>query len=146
MAHGLSCSTARGILPDQGLNPCPLHWQADSQPLCHQGSPLSFVFNCSISFWDSFVCLVVLLFFVFSVFVSVPYFVCVCLFCLFLFVWFCFYHFCGVLFVCLFVFNCCCCCMLVFCLCYLSWVSFVCLFSFVFFPPFFFFYFFFLFC
>ena len=38
-AHGLSCSAARGILPDQGLNPCPLHWQADSQPLHHQGSP-----------------------------------------------------------------------------------------------------------
>ena len=27
------------IFPDQGLNPCPLHWQADSQPLRHQGSP-----------------------------------------------------------------------------------------------------------
>ena len=43
VAHGPSCSTAHGILPDQGLNPCPLHWQADSQPLRHQGSPaLSF--------------------------------------------------------------------------------------------------------
>ena len=40
MAHGLSCSAARGILPDQGPNPCPLHWQADSQPLRHQGSPV----------------------------------------------------------------------------------------------------------
>ena len=39
VAHGLSCSAARGILPDQGSNPCPLHWQADSQPLRHQGSP-----------------------------------------------------------------------------------------------------------
>ena len=29
-AHRLSCSAARGIFPDQGLNPCPLHWQADS--------------------------------------------------------------------------------------------------------------------
>ena len=28
-----------GILPDQGTNPCPVHWQADSQPLRHQGSP-----------------------------------------------------------------------------------------------------------
>ena len=36
--HRLSCSTACGILPDQGLNPCFLHWQADSHPLCHQGS------------------------------------------------------------------------------------------------------------
>ena len=40
VAHGLSCSTACGIFPDQGTNPCPLHWQADSQPLCHQGSPI----------------------------------------------------------------------------------------------------------
>ena len=40
VAHGLSCSVACGILLDQGSNPCPLHWQADSQPLRHQGSPL----------------------------------------------------------------------------------------------------------
>ena len=39
VAHGPSCSVACGILPDQGSNPCPLHWQADSQPLRHQGSP-----------------------------------------------------------------------------------------------------------
>ena len=39
VVHGPSCSAACGILPDQGSNPCPLHWQADSQPLCHQGSP-----------------------------------------------------------------------------------------------------------
>ena len=39
MAHGPSCSAACGIFPDQGSNPCPLHWQADSQPLLHQGSP-----------------------------------------------------------------------------------------------------------
>ena len=38
-AHGPSCSMACGIFPDQGSNPCPLHWQADSQPLRHQGSP-----------------------------------------------------------------------------------------------------------
>ena len=45
VAHGLSCSAACGIFPDQGSNPCPLHWQADSQPLSHQGSPtLSFCF------------------------------------------------------------------------------------------------------
>ena len=41
VAHGPSCSTACGIFPDQGSNPCPLHWQADSQPLRHQGSPSS---------------------------------------------------------------------------------------------------------
>ena len=39
-AHGPSWSAACGIFPDQGSNPCPLHWQADSQPLHHQGSPL----------------------------------------------------------------------------------------------------------
>ena len=40
VAHGPSCSTACGIPPDQGSNPCPLHRQADSQPLHHQGSPI----------------------------------------------------------------------------------------------------------
>ena len=30
VAHGLNCSTACGIFPDQGSNPCPLHRQADS--------------------------------------------------------------------------------------------------------------------
>ena len=40
VAHRPSRSTACGILPDQGSNPCPLHWQADSQPLRHQGSPV----------------------------------------------------------------------------------------------------------
>ena len=40
VAHGPSCSTACGIFPDQGSNLCPLHWQADSQPLSHQGIPV----------------------------------------------------------------------------------------------------------
>ena len=39
VAHEPSCSAACGIFPDQGSNPCPLHWQADSQQLSHQGSP-----------------------------------------------------------------------------------------------------------
>ena len=39
VAHGPSCSAACGILPDQGSNSCPLHRQADSQQLRHQGSP-----------------------------------------------------------------------------------------------------------
>ena len=39
VAHGPSCFAACGIFPDQGSNPCPLHWQADSQPLRCQGSP-----------------------------------------------------------------------------------------------------------
>ena len=45
VAHGPSCSAACGILPDQGSNPCPLHQQADSQPLRHQGSPYRSLFN-----------------------------------------------------------------------------------------------------
>ena len=44
VAHGPSRSAARGILPDEGSNPCPLHWQADSQPLRHQGSPPTYFF------------------------------------------------------------------------------------------------------
>ena len=36
-----------GIFLEQGLNPCPLHWQADSRPLDHQGSPLE-IFNSTI--------------------------------------------------------------------------------------------------
>ena len=46
VAHGPSCSAACEIFPDQGSNPCPLHWQADSQPLRHQGNPwLILMFN-----------------------------------------------------------------------------------------------------
>ena len=40
VVHRPSCSAACGIFPDQGSNPCPLHWQVDSQPLHHQGSPI----------------------------------------------------------------------------------------------------------
>ena len=45
VAHGPSCSAACEIFPDQGSNPCPLHWQADSQPLRHQGSPKFSIFH-----------------------------------------------------------------------------------------------------
>ena len=54
VAHGPSRSAARGIFPDQGSNPCPLHWQADSQPLRHQGSPEDFL---KINFYWSIVAL-----------------------------------------------------------------------------------------
>ena len=46
VAHGPSCSAACGIFSDQGSNPCPLHRQADSQPLRHQGSPV-------LDFWQA---------------------------------------------------------------------------------------------
>ena len=36
VAHGLSCSEPCGIFLDQRLNPCALHWQVYSYPLCHQ--------------------------------------------------------------------------------------------------------------
>ena len=42
---GLSCSAACGIFPDQGSNPCLLHWQVDSHPLHHHGSPDPSFFN-----------------------------------------------------------------------------------------------------
>ena len=45
VAHRLSCSKVCGIFPDQEWNPCLLHWQVDSLPLSHQGSPPSFFWN-----------------------------------------------------------------------------------------------------
>ena len=39
-AHRLRSSMACGIFPDQGSNPCPLHWQGDSYPPDHWRSPL----------------------------------------------------------------------------------------------------------
>ena len=39
VAQGLTCSNACDIFLDEGLNLCLLHWQADSLPLDHQGSP-----------------------------------------------------------------------------------------------------------
>ena len=44
VAHGLSCSAARGIFPSQGSSWCLLHWQVDSLPLRHQRSPQSHIF------------------------------------------------------------------------------------------------------
>ena len=38
----VSYPTAQGSFSDQGLNPCPLHWQVDSLPLAYHGSPGSF--------------------------------------------------------------------------------------------------------
>ena len=49
VAHGPGCSAAGGIFPDQGSNPCPLHWQADSQPLRHQGSPIQLFLFISLT-------------------------------------------------------------------------------------------------
>ena len=48
MAHGPNCSEARGVFPYQGSNPCLMHWQADSLPLSHQGSPVVSFFHTDI--------------------------------------------------------------------------------------------------
>ena len=40
---GFSCSEACGIFPDERLNLCPLHWQVDSYPMHHRGSPRNFL-------------------------------------------------------------------------------------------------------
>ena len=39
VAQGLSCSEARGTFLDQGSDLSLLHWQVDSLPLSHRGSP-----------------------------------------------------------------------------------------------------------
>ena len=38
VAHGLRCPVACAVFPDQGSNPCLLHWQVDSLPLDHRGN------------------------------------------------------------------------------------------------------------
>ena len=43
VATGVSCSLAWDIFPDQGSNLCLLHWQEDSWPLSHWGSPCLFL-------------------------------------------------------------------------------------------------------
>ena len=53
VAHGPSCSAACGIFPDKGSNPCSLHWQADSQPLRHQGSPILIFLTLQIFFFSN---------------------------------------------------------------------------------------------
>ena len=44
MEHGLSCSMACGVLLDQESYLCLLHWQADSLPVSHRGSPKMHVY------------------------------------------------------------------------------------------------------
>ena len=56
VAHGPSCSAACGIFPNQGSNPCPLRWQADSQPLRHQGSPTFYLLKNRNKFLNANIC------------------------------------------------------------------------------------------
>ena len=62
VVDGLRCSVAYGIISDQGSNLCPLHWQTDSYPLCHQRSLhhiLYFAYCCllvSVNFFGNIHC------------------------------------------------------------------------------------------
>ena len=58
VAHGLSCSAACGIFSDQVSNPCPLHWQADSLPLSHQGSPEFLNLKNSYDIMYMYICII----------------------------------------------------------------------------------------
>ena len=49
VVHGLSCSMARGVFLDLGLNPCLLHSQEDSYLLHHHGHPLVPVLHVSLA-------------------------------------------------------------------------------------------------
>ena len=46
--HGLSCSEACGIFPDQGSNPCVLHWQANYLLLTYKGSHVEVLTTVSV--------------------------------------------------------------------------------------------------
>ena len=49
----LCCPEACGIFPDQGSNPCPMHWQADSSPLDQRWSLWMIFLNCPGWLWDA---------------------------------------------------------------------------------------------
>ena len=49
--HRLSCLTEYEIFPNLGWKLCPLHWQADSLPLDHQGSSLPILLNDNLA-WN----------------------------------------------------------------------------------------------
>ena len=47
--RGFSCPAACGILPNQGANLCPLHWQVDARRLYHQGSHQSLLMTITVA-------------------------------------------------------------------------------------------------
>ena len=49
MAPGLSCPAVCEIFPDQGWNPCLLHWQADSSPLSRKEALQDTFWNLSFN-------------------------------------------------------------------------------------------------
>ena len=52
LEHTALVHKACGVFLAQGWNPCPLHWQADSYPLYHQGSPTSIFTYWKSSMWE----------------------------------------------------------------------------------------------
>ena len=50
VAHGLNCSVTGGIFPYKRTNLHPVHWQADSYPLSHQGSTCCTLYTCTMSY------------------------------------------------------------------------------------------------
>ena len=51
---GVGCHFLQGIFPTQGLNQCLLHWQTDSLPLSHLGSPILAVFYLFLQYWPKY--------------------------------------------------------------------------------------------
>ena len=39
------------LVPDQGLNPYPLHWKVESLPMDHWGTPKKSLFNLIVFPW-----------------------------------------------------------------------------------------------
>ena len=52
LQHTALVHKACGVSQAQGWNPCPRHWQADSYPLYHQGSPTSVFPYWEGSMWE----------------------------------------------------------------------------------------------
>ena len=93
-AHGPSCSAACGIFPDQDSNPCPPHWQADSQPLRHQGSPIK-NFKVLLFMWFCLTSACPVITPYFSIrFITINMCVCVCIYiyiCIYIYMYVCIY-------------------------------------------------------
>ena len=53
VVHGLGCSAVCGVSQDSGSNPRLLHWQVDSWPLGHEGSPVPQLLYPFTSWWVS---------------------------------------------------------------------------------------------
>ena len=73
---------ACGIFPDQGSNPCTLHWQADAQSLDHQGSPHILFIHIYLLLTFCSICFFYLLFV--HIYISINVYVCVCVYTIFM--------------------------------------------------------------